>query len=338
MAGAFPIETTSKMIDITTTYAGLQLKNPIVAASSGLTSNINKIKELAAQGVGAIVLKSLFEEQIEMQGQSMLEHTDYPEAADYIAQYVRGEQVNQYLDLISQAKQSTDVPVIASINCFRADAWADFAGRIEQAGADAIELNVMRLETDLFAKESYEDQYVAIVASIVKAVKIPVTVKLSRTLSNIPALVDKLRATGAKGIVLFNRSYRTDVDIETESLCSGNVFSQPTDICDTLRYTGICSALIPGVSLAASTGVHGWEEVVKCILVGSSAVQMCSALYKGGSTAIKEAILGLTTWMERKGYRSIEEFRGRLNAADIKSATMFERMQFMKYFSRHESN
>ncbi|MDY6122870.1 MAG: dihydroorotate dehydrogenase-like protein [Porphyromonas sp.] len=323
------------MIDITTTYAGLPLKNPIIAASSGLTSNINKIRELADQGVAAIVLKSLFEEQIEMQGASMLELTDYPEAADYIAQYVKGEEVGKYLDLIRESKKNVEIPIIASINCFRADAWTDFAKNIELAGADAIELNVMRLETDLYATESYEAQYVAIVSSISRAVKIPVTVKLSRTLSNIPALVDKLRAAGAKGVVLFNRSYRTDVDVEAEVLSSGVVFTSPADVSDTLRYTGLCSALVPNISYAASTGVHGWEEVVKCILVGSTAVQMCSALYRGGVGSVKETLDGLVLWMNRKGYRSIDEFRARLNASDVKSATMFERMQFMKYFAKY---
>lgn len=323
------------MVDITTTYAGLKLKNPVVAASSGLTATLEKVQKLVENGVGAIVLKSLFEEQIEMQGQSMMETADYPEAADYIAEYVKSEEITKYLDLIKSIKAACDVPVIASINCFRADAWTDFAKNIEAAGADAIELNVMRLETDLFAaSDNFESQYIEIVKSIASQVKIPVTVKLSSHISNIPALVDKLRASGAKGVVLFNRSYRTDVNIENECLTSGKIFTTEADLHDSLRYIGLCSAAIKNISYCASTGVHSAESAIKAILVGADAVQMCSALYKEGPEFVSKVLKGIEDWMQRKGYQSVDEFKGRLNASDIKSATMFERMQFMKYFSK----
>lgn len=327
------------MVDITTTYAGLKLKNPIIAASSGLTSSLEKVQKLVDKGVGAIVLKSLFEEQIEMQGASLMQDSDYPEAADYISAYVKGEEISKYLDLIKEVKTECKVPVIASINCFRSDAWTDFAKNIEKAGADAIELNVMRLETDLYgAADSFETEYISIVKSISSAVKIPVTVKLSSHISNIPALVDKLRAAGAKGVVLFNRSYRTDVNIDKECLTSGKIFTTEADLHDSLRYIGLCSAMVKNVSYAASCGVHSAEAAIKAILVGANAVQMCSAIYKEGPEIIQKTLKGIEDWMQNKGYKSIDEFRARLNASDVKSATMFERMQFMKYFSKSNLN
>lgn len=319
-----------------TVYAGLTLKTPIVAASSGLTSNIKMIREMAEAGAGAIVLKSLFEEQINAEGDSLLRGDEYAEAASYIASYVRDHEVGKYLDLIREAKSSVEVPIIASINCQDKTIWTNFGKQIEAAGADAIELNIMRLETDLHKRVDHDRIYVDIVKALVETVKIPVTIKLSRWHTNIPALVDKLRALGAKGVVLFNRAYRTDIDIENEKLISGDIFTAPQDIQDSLRFIAITSALVPNISLAASTGVHGYEGVVKSLLAGASATELCTVLYKEGANAIREAQIGLGQWMQRKGYHSVKEFRGRLNAKDISSATLFERMQFMKYFSRHD--
>ncbi|WP_373815045.1 dihydroorotate dehydrogenase-like protein [Porphyromonas loveana] len=326
------------MIDLTTEYAGLRLKNPIVVASSGLTRNLRTIKELEAAGAAAVVLKSLFEEQIEAEMSQIMSPTDYPEAADYINAYVQSNEISKHLDFLREVKQEVSIPVIASINCFRSDSWVDFAKQFEDAGADALEINVMRLDTDLFYDANKTEQmYVNIISSLVRAVKIPVTVKLSKTFSNIPSIVDKLRAAGAKGVVLFNRSYQPDIDIEKVQMVAGNVFSHAGEISDTIRYAGIVSALVPGISIASSTGVHDAAGVIKCILAGAHATQMCTALYKEGPGFVAETLAAVEGWMDRKGYRSVSEFRGYLSAGGIKSATMYERMQFMKYFSNKEN-
>lgn len=325
------------MIDLTTNFAGLRLSNPVIAGSSGLTRNLSKIKELTDAGIGAVVLKSLFEEQIEMQGANLLDLSNYPEAADYISNYVKGDEINNYLNFIREVKREVSIPVIASINCYKSDSWVSFAKSVEEAGADALEVNMMRVETDLFRNPTeVVDEYVRVTEALVKRVSIPVIVKLSRFHVNMPALVDKLRAVGAKAVTLVNRAYQTDVDIDNIKLSSGNIFTDSDDLSDTLRFTGLVTGLVGRIDVSASTGVHEYKDVVKCLLVGATTVQMCSAIYQKGAIAVKEAIEGLEKWMKQKGYYNISEFRGKLNAKNLPSVTQFERMQFMKYFSNHD--
>lgn len=325
------------MTDLSTTFAGLNLKNPIIAASSGLTRNLRKIKEIAEAGVGAIVLKSLFEEQIEGQGALLLGNTDYPEAYDYISTYVKNDELGKYLEFVKQVKATVKVPVIASINCYKLDTWVDFASQIAKSGVDALEINVMKLETDLFFDPIAEEQgYIDIVQKLKSTVHIPIIMKLSKNHTALVSMIDKLAAAGLNGVTLFNRSYQTDIDINKIEMTSGNVFTTAHDISDTLRYTGIVSGMVPELPVASSTGVHSWEEVVKCLLAGAACVQMCSTIYANGPKAIRDGLDGLKIWMEKKGYRSIDEFKGKLNSANIPSQTVYERMQFMKYFSSKE--
>ncbi|SUB78290.1 dihydroorotate dehydrogenase-like protein [Porphyromonas macacae] len=325
------------MIDLTTNFAGLRLSNPVIAGSSGLTRNLSKIKELTDAGIGAVVLKSLFEEQIEMQGANLLDLSNYPEAADYISNYVKSDEINNYLNFIREVKREVSIPVIASINCYKSDSWVSFAKSVEEAGADALEVNMMRVETDLFGNPTeVVDEYVRVTEALVKRVSIPVIVKLSRFHVNMPALVDKLRAVGAKAVTLVNRAYQTDVDIDNIKLSSGNIFTDSDDLSDTLRFTGLVTGLVGRIDVSASTGVHEYKDVVKCLLVGATTVQMCSAIYQKGAIAVKEAIEGLEKWMKQKGYYNISEFRGKLNAKNLPSVTQFERMQFMKYFSNRD--
>ena len=267
------------MIDIKTQYAGLTLRNPIIVGSSGLTNKAERNRDFEKAGAGAIVLKSLFEEQIEMQSEALMQDSDYPEAADYIRGYVKANQVNDYLELIKKSKELCTIPIIASINCYKADAWIDFARQIELAGADALELNVFFMETELTEDfESIRDTYVSIIRKVKETVSIPVIMKIGKNYSNIPSLVNLLKVNGADGVVLFNRFYQPDIDINNMQIVSGNVFSNHSDLSDTIRWTAIVSGKIPGISIASSTGVHDWEDVVKCLLAGASAVQMCSEL------------------------------------------------------------
>lgn len=325
------------MIDIKTQYAGLTLRNPLIIGSSGLTNNAERNKEFEKAGAGAIVLKSLFEEQIEMQSDSLMQDSDFPEAVDYIRGYVKANQVSSYLDLIKSTKEQCTIPIIASINCYKSDVWIDFARQIELAGADALELNVFFLETDLdFCSEKMRDTYVSIIRKVKETVSIPVIVKMSKMVGNIPALAHTLTVNGADGIVLFNRFYQPDIDINNMQIVSGNVFSNHSDLSDTIRWTGIVSGKIPGINIASSTGIHDWEDVVKCLLAGASAVQMCSAVYTHGSEIISQVLTCVEEWMNQAHYQSLDQFRGKLNYANIPNPAMYERSQFMKYFSNRD--
>lgn len=320
-----------------TRYAGLTLRNPIIVGSSGLTNNAERNKEFEKAGAGAIVLKSLFEEQIEMQSEQLMQENDYPEAADYIRGYVKANQVNDYLDLIQKTKALCTIPVIASINCYKADAWIDFAHQIELAGADALELNVFFMETELmYDCQDIRALYAHIIRKVKETVSIPVIIKIGKLFDNIPAMVNTLRVNGADGVVLFNRFYQPDIDINNLQIVSGNVFSNHSDLSDTLRWTAVVSGKIPGFPVACSTGVHDWEDVIKCLLAGATAVQMCSAVYTHGAEIISQVLTCVEEWMHQAHYRSVDEFRGKLNYANIPNPAMYERSQFMKYFANRD--
>lgn len=325
------------MIDIKTQYAGLTLRNPLIVGSSGLTNNPERNKEFEKAGAGAIVLKSLFEEQIEMQSDSLMQDSDYPEAADYIRGYVKANQVNNYLELIKKTKEQCTIPIIASINCYKSDVWIDFARQIELAGADALELNVFFLETSLeYNPDEIRDLYVNIIRKVKETISIPVIIKIGKNVGNIPTLVNTLKVNGADGIVMFNRFYQPDIDINNMQIVSGNVFSNHSDLSDTIRWTAIVSGKVPGISIASSTGIHDWEDVIKCLLAGASAVQMCSALYTHGGEIISQVLTCIEEWMHQAHYQSLSQFQGKLNYANIPNPAMYERSQFMKYFSNRD--
>lgn len=238
------------MINLETTFAGLKLKNPLIAASSGLTNSIGKIVELDNAGVGAIVLKSLFEEQIDNHSEKLTQIADYPEAADYINTYIEMNHLGKYLDLIRDAKSKCNAPIIASINCFKAAKWIDFAKNIQEAGADALELNLFVLNAGEFGDTYLEDTYVKIVRELKKVIQIPVVIKMSKNISNLPGLISKLKSLGADGAVLFNRFYQLDIDINSLEIKSGSVFSNPAEFGDTLRWTAIVSGRVPDFDIA----------------------------------------------------------------------------------------
>lgn len=321
------------MVDISTSFVGLQLKSPIIVGSSGLTRSVDKVKAFAEAGAGAVILKSLFEEQIEAQVASLSEHNDYTEGAEYLAHYVRAEEIGQYLELIKKYKASLDIPVIASVCCMRSESWYDFALQIQEAGADALEVNIMKVETDLFYNPTVAEQgYITLLQELKQRLRIPIIIKLSRYHTALPSLVDKLRAAGASAVTLFNRTYQTDINLDTEELSSGDVFSHKGDFAETLRFTAIVSGAIKGIEISASTGIYTWEEVTKALLAGAETTQMATVLYKEGATAIATALEGLKAWMDEHGYLSIDELRGRLNAAQTGQSNTYERVQFMRYF------
>lgn len=324
------------MINLSTNYAGLNLHNPLIAASSGLTNSLHKIKELEKAGIAAIVLKSLFEEQIDSHSEKLSMTSDYPDASDYIDTYVQMNHVEKYLDLIRNAKSSCNIPIIASINCYREARWIEFAKRIEEAGADALELNVFLINTGKYGDRYLEDSYINIARKLKKVISIPLIIKMARTESNLPGMVERLKGLGVDAAVLFNRFYQLDIDIKSMKIVSGEVFSNPSDFSETLRWTAITSGYVPHFDIACSYGVHKWEDIIKGILAGATAIQLCSVLYQRGLEIIPEMLSRLEEWMTQNNYKELKQFRGKLNYSNIPNPSMYERAQFMKYFSNHK--
>lgn len=322
------------MADLTTTYMGLTLRNPIIAGSSGLTDSVEKIKQLENAGAGAVVLKSIFEEQIMMEARAMRTgSTPHTEAADYISQYTRSHNLDQYLRLIKDARESVEIPVIASINCNSNDQWTDFAERIEKAGADGLELNLFIMPGDpRKTGQEIESTHFAIVKAIQKKIKIPLAVKIGFYFSGLANFVFNLSVRGVRAIVLFNRFYRPDIDLEKESMVSGNVFSDPAEISLPLRWVGMLSDEVK-CDLAATTGVHDGHGVVKCLLAGARAVHIASCLYEHGPDHISTMIEQLEQWMSSRNYGRITDFMGKLSYRTVQDPVLYERAQFMKYFS-----
>lgn len=325
------------MTTLKTSYLGLKLKNPLIASSSGLTNSVEKVLALEKAGIGAVVLKSLFEEQINMNAGNAIEQgQDYPEAFDYVKNYVRSENLENYLNLVKSCSAQAGIPIIASINCYSDGEWIDFAKRIEEAGADALELNVFIMNTSLKGDKDYNEKHYEIIKRVRKVVSIPVSVKISFYFNNIVRVVDSLKAEGAKGVVLFNRFYQPDIDIDKMEMTASDVFSVPSDLNNTLRWVAITAGLTNHIDISASTGVHDWDSVIKLILAGAQSVQICSALYQNGNSIISQMTTALEEWMTQKGFDTLDDFRGRLKYDNSEEPSFYERVQFMKYYSSHK--
>lgn len=326
------------MIDISTKYMGLSLKNPIIAGSSGLTNSVTQIKQLEEAGVGAVVLKSLFEEQIKMEIGNVIssneQNSAYPEAEDYIRNYTKINSVGHYLDFLKEVKASVSIPVIASINCTSVADWTEFAKDIEAAGADAIELNIYEMTIDRnISSDSYDKIYYDILRSVKKKVKIPIAVKISSYFSNIVRVVDQLMAYGASAVVMFNKFYTPDFDLKTLEYTSSEVMSSPSDLNRCLRWTGIVKGKLPKVEIGASTGIHNGEGAIKQLLAGAQTIQLCSTLYLNGFGVVGDIIKDMESFMAKWSFNNLDDFRGRLSYQNIKSPSVYERAQFMKYYS-----
>ncbi len=320
-------------------FAGLSLKSPIIAGSSGITSSLENLKELEANGAGAVILKSVFEEQIRLETQRTLEAGELvsSEEEEYIHTYMRAHELNKTIALVKEAKDALNIPVIASISCIRDGEWVDFARKLEAAGADALELNAFVLPLDDFTESAeIERIYFDVVKHIRQEVQIPLIVKIGRFFTNLPSFVDKLKAYGANAVTLFNRFYEPDIDIEQMTLKAAPVFSLPTDLRTSLRWTGILAGKHPDLQISASTGVYSGEAAIKMILAGATTVQVCSVLYESGLSVIREMNRFLSLWMQDKGFTSVGQFRGKLSYADMASAARYERVQFLKYFGEHK--
>jgi dihydroorotate dehydrogenase (fumarate) len=327
------------MADLSVKYLGLDLKTPLIAASSGLTDNIENLKRFEKYGVGAVVLKSLFEEEIRIEKESSLSKMSssgfiYPETMEFY-DYLDGaekESTLRYLDLIHEASKKLTIPVIPSINCVTAEQWTDFPKRIQEAGADALELNVFIIPSDLNrTKFENEKVYFDIVREVSKQVSIPVSLKVSFYFSDLALMLKRLSETGISGLVLFNRFYSPDIDIDTMEITSASVLSSPGDFSQSLRWIAIMKDHV-SCDLASSGGVHDGNAMIKMILAGATAVQVASAFYKNGVDYGQEMITTLQNWMKKNKYNSIADFRSLMSQHETANPAVFQRVQFMKYF------
>jgi dihydroorotate dehydrogenase (fumarate) len=326
------------MPNLSTSYLGLQLKNPVIVGSSGLTKSVESIKACEQAGAGAVVLKSLFEEALAQRdfgvADSVIDHT---EAYDYY--YARLELLygaQDYTTLIKEAKAAVSIPVIASINCVSTEWWPDFAMQLQSAGADAIELNVFTTATDLTVNASQiEELYHEILSIVKQKVSIPVALKIGPGFSALPNLAVEFGRRGLNGLVLFNRFTQPDIDIDQLKLRTTFSFSSADEMHLPLRWIGMMSHYLP-YDLCASTGVKTSEDVIKLLLAGASCVQVASLLYKQGLDAIPGLLSGLENWMTDHGFTTIDDFKGSLNFHKAGDPGKYLRAQFMEKISEVE--
>jgi dihydroorotate dehydrogenase (fumarate) len=341
------------MVNLQTTYMGLKLRNPLIAGSSGLTNSLNHIKELADKGIGAIVLKSIFEEQIHHETEiniakeegGIKNYTqvpdnifnkrihDYEEAYSYIYEYAKTHTLNKYLEFITKAKKEVSVPIIASINCTSNYDWHNFAKQIQEAGADAIELNIYVLPSDFRRNaEDNEMLYYEIYNEVKRYINIPIAIKIGYYFSALAQSVEKLSKCGVKALVLFNRPYNPDIDIHKIAFTTANIYSSETEYARTLRWMSILSGHV-GCDLAAASGIHNHESVIKQLLAGATAVQLVSTLYKNNFDVIPEITTKMSAWMQEHNFNSLDDFRGKLNSRNLENPAAIERVQFMKLYA-----
>ena len=314
-------------MDLTTEYLGKKLKNPIIVGSCSLTSTLEGVKKLATAGVGAIVLQSLFEDQIDMEDLQLqcANKQKFPDSSSYIKNYVNDNSVNNYLQLIKDAKTEINIPVFASINCHPNDNWLEHAKKMEHAGVDGIELNVLMLPCN-FEKSGADNEklYFEVTEKARKELRIPIALKMSSYSAGLAKLVNELSWTkNIDSFVLFNRFYKPDIDIDALEIRIKNNLSSPSDITDSLRWVLLLSRRVR-VDIVGTTGIHTGRDVVKHVLAGSKVVQVVSTLYKNDFSIVSDMLSEIEQWMETKKFNSIKEYRGLLHSKIIEKNKMIQ--------------
>jgi dihydroorotate dehydrogenase (fumarate) len=324
------------MIDLSTTYLGLKLRTPLVPSASPLSQELDSMRRLEDSGASAIVLGSLFEEQLRQESveldHRLGEHNEsFAEALSYLpepSEFRLGPE--GYLNYIQKAKKAVAVPVIASLNGATVGGWTAYAKQIQQAGADAIECNIYAIPSnpEIPAAE-IEEQYIDIVKAVKSAVTIPVTVKLSPFFTNMANMAKRLDTAGADGLVLFNRFYQPDIDLEELEIHPNVLLSTPQALRLPLTWIGILYGRLR-LSLAATSGVHGPEDVIKLLMVGADVTMLCSALLRNGISHLGYIEEGLVRWMEKHEYESVQQMKGSMSQLRCPDPSAFERAQYMK--------
>lgn len=325
------------MENLSVKYLGLSLKSPLIVSSSRLTSTLEGLISAESNGAGAVVLKSLFEEQINHYINSIPVSQSYPEADDYIAYYTKSNSVDEYLKLIKDARKNLSIPVIPSINCYSSEGWTDFARTIADSGADALEVNMFFMPLSL--KKSSGDSekiYFELIEKLKSKISIPLTIKIGYRFSNILYMIDQFYNRGVEGVVMFNRFYEPDIDINKMEIVPAPIFSSPGERRNVLRWIAMTSSQDIKINISASTGVHSSADAIRYILAGADTVQICSVLYQNGIEYLQTINSEIKVWMAKNHFSNISDFRGKLNWSNYEKPEVFERTQFMKYFSSED--
>jgi dihydroorotate dehydrogenase (fumarate) len=329
------------MVDLNTTYLGLSLKNPLVASASPLSKKVDTAIQLEEAGVAAIVMYSLFEEQIVQESlklhQDLTRGTEaFAEALSFLPDYgLYSVGPESYLEQVSKIKKAVQIPVIGSLNGVTPGGWVEYARKIEQAGADALELNLYYLETDPnTGSAELEKRYNSLVSDVRKQIQIPLAVKLSPFVTSIPNFAHHLVEAGANGLVLFNRFYQPDFDLEELEVVPNLVLSNSHELRLPLRWIAILYGKV-NADFALTSGVHTAEDMVKAVMAGASIAMVASEFLKHGVGRAGEIISDLTVWMDEHEYTSIAQMKGSMSQQSVADPAAFERANYMKVLSSY---
>ena len=330
------------IMDLTTRYLGLELKNPIVPSAGPLSHTLDSMKRLEDAGAAAIVMYSLFEEQIAHDSAELNHYLSYgtESYAESLTYFPEPKEYNvgpdEYVELVRKAKESLSIPVIGSLNGITPGGWVSFAKRIEEAKADAIELNVYYIPTDPHLTSlDVEDRYLEVLHEVKRTVRIPVAMKLSPCFSSFAHMAQRLDTAGADGLVLFNRFYQPDIDLENLEILPRVLLSTPMAMRLPLRWIAILYNRVRG-SLAATSGIHAAEDVIKMLMVGADVTMMCSALLKNGPNHITKVLTDMNTWMLEHEYASVQQMKGSMSQRAVPDPAAFERANYMKALNTYK--
>jgi dihydroorotate dehydrogenase (fumarate) len=330
-------------MDLTTTYLGLKLRNPLVLSASPLSEKLDNLKKAEAAGAAAVVLHSLFEEQIRSESAELDHHLEhgtesFAEALSYFpaaSEYRLGPE--DYLEHIARAKAAVSIPVIASLNGASTGGWTEYAKKLQQAGADALELNIYYIPTDPDLTSSQVEQtYLDILQAVKSVVTVPVAVKLSPFFSSMANMARRFDAAGANGLVLFNRFYQPDINLETLEVEHSILLSTPQARRLPLRWVAILYGSVRA-DLAVTSGIHNAGDAIKTIMAGAKVTMLCSVLYKQGFDQIRVILSDMARWMEEHEYESVTQMRGSLSQKNCPDPTAFERAQYMRALSTYKA-
>ncbi|HNP07448.1 MAG TPA: dihydroorotate dehydrogenase-like protein [Cyclobacteriaceae bacterium] len=329
-------------MDLSTKYLGMDLRTPLVVSASPLSEKLDNIRMMEDCGASAVVLYSLFEEQFEKEDRELFHHTtegteSFAEATSYVPnhdEYRTGP--DEYLDLLARAKMAVDIPIIASLNGYSMGGWTNFANMLQEAGADALELNIYYIPTDLnMSGEQVEQNYIDTMQQVREYVHLKTAVKLSPYFSNLAHFAQRLDKAGADGLVLFNRFYQPDIDLEELEVTPNIVLSKSYDMRLPLRWIAMLKGKIKA-NLAATSGIHTGWDVLKMMMVGADVAMLNSILLKKGLTEIRSIEKTMVEWMKKHEYESVKQMQGSMSAQNVPNPGKFERAQYMKALSKFE--
>ncbi|MCF6333567.1 MAG: dihydroorotate dehydrogenase-like protein [Draconibacterium sp.] len=329
------------MADLSTTYMGLKLKNPLILGASNLVTKPETIKQIEGAGIGAIVYRSLFEEQIQLENLQMDEElSEYENRNAEMTNLFPGLEhagPKEHLYNVEKLKKSVDVPVFASLNAIYEPSWVEYAKELEKTGVDGLEINLYAVPGYFeVTGESIEEKQVQIVKAVKKAVSIPVSVKISLFYTNPLNFIKKIDEAGADAYVLFNRFFQPEIDIENEEYYYPWELSNPKDHMVSLRYAGLLHGNLNG-SICASRGIYDANDVIKMILAGADAVQIVSTIYRNQPSVVSDILIELNKWMDEKGYKTLDDFRGKLSRKNMKDPFAYQRAQYVDILTKSDA-